>query len=202
MSTFDQRARVLTGQLWEEAMTSEVPPPFPLTDNEVEQMLHNIKQGTSLANEIVFVASSNVGYGEVEGNNDGPLIRAMGGKPGQEWCALFAGHCYERAHKRLGVTMPFQRSTGAKRLVKNLAAVGRFFTDPLEARPGDLVCWHRRTGLISWKGHVGIVEKVDPDGIIHTIEGNVGAFPAKVRRLSHDVRKERLYGFASLTKGK
>jgi hypothetical protein len=168
-----------------------------------------LKVYSSLSNTVVYVARKNIGYGEEGVNNSGLFIESMGGKPGHEWCALFARWCIKRAHEIKGLwapswldRMPGVPEVGAKRLTKAVGRVGRFFTDPLEARPGDLVCWHRRTGLISWKGHVGIVEKVDPDGIIHTIEGNVGAFPAKVKRLSHDVRKERLYGFASLTKGK
>lgn len=52
-----------------------------------------------------------------------------------------------------------------------------------------------RRGLT--KGHIGVVESVD-DGLVHTIEGNVGGYPAKVRRLVHDVRKERLVAIYGL----
>lgn len=159
-----------------------------------------------LRNRAVYVATMNLGYGEEDANNSGRLIDAMGGQPGGEWCALFVGHCWRRAYElehlvaRGRWTMRGTRpEVGAKALVKAAWAAGfRQFTDPLEALPGDLVCWHRRTGPISWKGHVGIVERVGADGLVHTIEGNVGAFPAKVRRLTHDVRRERFYGFAGL----
>lgn len=159
-----------------------------------------------LRSEVVRVARKNIGYGEVEGNNDGPLLRVIGGKPGHEWCALFAGYCYRRAYFNLwGSTdrddwtwrTEIQPVIGAKELVKAAWGAGALrFTDPHHARPGDLICWHRRTGPISWKGHVGIVEEIK-DGLVHTIEGNVGKFPAKVRRLVRDVQKDsRFYGFA------
>lgn len=41
---------------------------------------------------------------------------------------------------------------------------GRAFTDPSQAKPGDLL-------IMNSEGHIGIVTKVDSDGI-HTIEGN------------------------------
>ena len=159
-----------------------------------------------LRSDVVRIARGNLGYGEEEGNNDGPLLRAIGGQPGHEWCALFAGYCYRKALLILDapgfdpgwtVRRPGVPRIGAKELVKAAWGAGALrFTDPLIAKPGDLICWHRRTGPISWKGHVGIVEEVK-DGLVHTIEGNVGKFPAKVRRLVRDVQKdERFYGFA------
>jgi hypothetical protein len=154
--------------------------------------------------EVLRIAVGNLGYGEgpiagITRNNDGPLIREIGGRPGEEWCALFAGYCYRRAYANLGrdERWPFRRpgvlETGAKALVRAAWAAGALRLELADASFGDLVAWHR--GALGWKGHVAIVEKVE-DGIVHTIEGNVGRFPAKVRRLSHDVTKERLFGFA------
>ncbi len=159
-------------------------------------------QTMQLRYEVVRIARSNLGYGEREGNNDGPLIRLIGGKTGHEWCALFAGYCYRKAGENLGVDVSWcyrpdgTPRIGAKELIKAAWKAGaERFTDPYLARPGDLVCWHRRTGPISWKGHIGLVEEAS-NGLVDTIEGNVGPFPAKVKRLRHDVTKERFYGFA------
>lgn len=157
----------------------------------------------NLRSEVVRVARGNLGYGEEEANNDGPLMRAIGGQPGHEWCALFAGYCYRRASRNLGKELSWPMHVGAdrprigaKELIKAAWGAGaERFTDPHLAMFGDLICWHRRTGPISWKGHIGLVEEVR-DGLVHTIEGNVGKFPAKVKRLVHDVTKERFYGFA------
>lgn len=151
---------------------------------------------------VVHVARSNVGYGEQGSNNAGKFIHAIGGNNGDEWCALFAGYCYRRAHQILELDPPewaYRRKgvpeKGAKRLTRNLARVGRRFSDPAQARPGDLVCWSR--GRLGWQGHVGVV-LYERGGIITSIEGNVGRYPSKVRLFQHDVTKERLYMFASM----
>jgi hypothetical protein len=149
---------------------------------------------------VLWTAQKNLGFGEEGANNAGRFIHAIGGRDGQEWCALFAGYCYEKAFERYGEIHPewlYRRpgvpEPGAKRLVDALGKGGVRFKRPEDALPGDLVAWRR--GLT--KGHVAVVERVS-DGLVHTIEGNTGAFPAKVRRLVHDVSKERLYTFAGL----
>lgn len=166
----------------------------------------------AIRGHVVRVAKANLGYGETGANNSGRFIKALGGREGEEWCALFAGYCYRRAYKALiddnsevantpsyCYRRPGVLEVGAKALVKNLGKVGITFRDPLQAKPGDLICWNRRTGALSWQGHVGVVEMVSVGGIVHTIEGNVGKFPAIVRRLLHDVgRESNFYAFAGL----
>jgi hypothetical protein len=148
-----------------------------------------------LGNQIVKVAVRQIGYGETGSNNTGKFIKAIGGTQGEEWCAAFAGWCAEQAHKELDIVMPCKRSLGAKKMGRNIAEAGRKFKDVASVQPGDFVIWDR--GIAGWQGHIGIVEKV-VGGLIHTIEGNVGKFPAKVKRLIHDVSKERLAFFATL----
>jgi hypothetical protein len=147
--------------------------------------------------QIVKVAVRQIGYGEVGANNEGKFIKAIGGTQGEEWCAAFAGWCGEQAHKELELKLPCARSLGAKKMGKNIAGAGSKFMDPLLAKPGDFIVWHR--GTLGWQGHIGVVEKV-VDGLVHTIEGNVGKYPAKVKRLIHDVSKEKLAFFATLRK--
>jgi hypothetical protein len=93
-------------QLWERAPRV----PAPAMDGDAIRRL------------VVQHAVENIGYGEVGGNNQGPLIEALGGRQGMEWCALFAGWCYRRAYKDLGLEPPawlFRRpgvpEPGAKR---------------------------------------------------------------------------------------
>lgn len=149
----------------------------------------------------VTTAIGNLGYGEKEGNNDGPLLRAIGGRPGEEWCALLAGYCYRRSAVLGDLPKPAwcwrdKKMTflevSAKRLIDAMAKQpgAVIITNPALAMPGDLIAWHR--GLKPWLGHIGVIE-YHRDGLLHTIEGNVGAFPAKTKRLVHDVSKERLY---------
>lgn len=141
--------------------------------------------------KVVYVARKNIGYGETTANNKGPFIEAIGGKQGMEWCALLAGYCYRRAYQLLGEEPPpwlYRRpgvaEPGALRLWRGLLEAGER-TDMLDVESGDLVLWRRAGGH-----HIAVVEYFDADGMLHTIEGNVGRYPAKVRRLVHDVTKE------------
>lgn len=155
---------------------------------------------TELLANVVLVAKKNRGYGETTANNKGPFIEAIGGKQGMEWCALFAGHCYRRAYQMLGETPPawlYRRpgvaEPGAARLFNGLAKAGWRFDEPNEVTPGDIVLWRRKGGH-----HIAIITKQD-DGIVHTLEGNVGRYPARVKPLAHDVTKEpHFVGFAGL----
>lgn len=176
---------------------------------------------TQLRTLAVERAIANLGFGETEGNNRGRFIEEIGGKylseEDPDWCALFAGHCYRRAYAiaLLGkaALAPFDMprgwlyrtaptigrpdgvpEPGALRLVTGLGKVGCWFTDPTLAWPGDLVLWKRRGGH-----HVAIVEYFPVRGVIETIEGNVGHYPAVVQRMKHDVTKEPHFKrFASL----
>jgi len=151
-------------------------------------------------------AQLEVGRGESEGNNRGHNIRRYM-EPfadGSEWCAGLVSYCLDIASMKLGVGCPVDVRNksvkrGAKALTRALGRVGTLFTDPAKAMPGDLVCWNR--GLPgSWQGHVGIVVQLEGRSILTTIEGNTGSYPSLVRRLRHDITKERLYRFATVRK--
>jgi cell wall-associated NlpC family hydrolase len=121
-----------------------------------------------IRHQVVRIARANLGYDD-NGTNSGQFIRAMGGRDGQDWCALFAGYCYRRAYEELGLSPPVWAFTnypasrgklklqlGAKALTKGLGRAGRMFREEdMNPAPGDLVCWSR--GLLGWQGHVGIV---------------------------------------------
>lgn len=151
-----------------------------------------------LANGAVEIAIGEIGHGETEGNNRGEWIRCYcaPATDGHEWCAAFAGWCYEQASRRHAIPLPFKRSLGAKRLGKNVGAVGKLWTtnDASKARPGDLIVWHRGAAG-SWSGHVGIIERIYDEHTICVIEGNSGAV---VRRRHHSTKMERIAMFASV----
>jgi hypothetical protein len=147
------------------------------------------------------VAIKEIGNGEEGGNNSGQHVaRYKGivddGDPDDDgaWCASFISYCSGMAADDLGTDLPFKKSGGAKRLYKNIGNAGSFITNP---RPGDVVCWDRGDPG-SWQGHIGIVERVE-NGILYTVEGNVGRFPSTVQRFKHDLsRQTRLEGFARM----
>jgi len=149
------------------------------------------------------IACKQIGKGEEGGNNSGPFVEMLFGKTfdGDDdddgsWCAAFVSWCFEQAAEQLSITMPFKRSGGAKSLWKNIGNAGSF---PKNPEPGDVVCWDRgKPG--SWQGHIGFVERLE-GGILHTIEGNVGSYPSKVRRFMHDLSREtRIEGFGRVPK--
>lgn len=149
---------------------------------------------SSTAALAVEVALGLRGQGEEGGNNRGPFIRELGGRDGDLWCALFAGHCWREAHRRSNLEPPawtFRRPNvaepGARALVWAAAGAhaAESFKDPTKVLPGDLALWKRDGGH-----HVALVWHLKPGGVVKTIEGNVGAFPATVRDLAHDVRYE------------
>ena len=153
------------------------------------------------ASEVGFyalqAAIADLGCGESEGNNLGPDIERYrdavtskrDGKP-DSWCAYFVSWCLLEGSRRADQPTGFRLSGGAKRLCQRAIKAGaRHITSPECGLPGDLIVWWReqRTKLSTpGKGHIGIVESMD-GAIAHTIEGNKGRYPAKVRRIPHDL---------------
>ncbi len=166
-----------------------------------------VDQGTpsALAEQAVLVAVRELGNGEEHRNNAGEHLHRYRDfpygddykRPIGDWCAFAAGYWIETAAIELSVDMPFDRRFydrkrnrrmpvgSAKTLVKRAGKGGSFVEVP---RRGDLMSFDRgRAG--SPAGHVVIVETVDlQEEIIHTIEGNVGRFPAKVKRRQRNLQ--------------
>ncbi len=150
----------------------------------------------------LHVARSNIGFGEQGANNSGPFLHAIGGKDGENWCALFAGYGYRRTYELAGLLPPpwlYRPGTGrpepgALRLAKAVAAVkgdglrGVWLElDELDqALPGDLILLDRPGA----GHHIGMLRAPVEEGIARTIEGNVGHFPARVRELTRDVAND------------
>jgi hypothetical protein len=124
--------------------------------------------GTSAGQAMVNLARGEVGVSEQPpGSNDSPRIaqfrKATAGSGVGPWCAYFVSWAAREAGVPIGDS-------------------GQGF-----GRVDDVYAWAQRTGkaipngsgvkpqqgdLIVWDEHIGMVESVDPDGTIHTIEGN------------------------------
>ena len=151
---------------------------------------------------VLDVAISELGNGEEGGNNSGPHVAKYKGIPDDgdpdndgAWCASFISWCSIQAASKALRVLPYDVSHGAKRLFKNIVKGGGILVS--SPRPGDIVCWDRGTPG-SWQGHIGVVESVDDGGVIHTIEGNVGRYPSKVRRFMHYPGESKLEGFVRI----
>jgi hypothetical protein len=124
--------------------------------------------GTSAGLAALAAAKGEVGVAEQPpGSNDSPRIalfrQATAGSGVGPWCAYFVSWAARQAGAPLGDQ-------------------GQGF-----GRVDDVYAWAQRTGkaipngsgvtpqpgdLIVWDEHIGIVESVDADGSIHTVEGN------------------------------
>ena len=168
--------------------------PDTLASLEASEPCQNLLGLTALA-----IAIENIGKGEEASNNSGEFVEMLHGKiydgdldDDGAWCAAFISWCFSQACEKLNIEIPFQCSSGAKSLYRKIGSAGEFIDDP---SPGDVVCWDRGvTG--SWQGHIGIVEKCS-NGILYTIEGNVGRYPSVVSRFTHNLDLQpRLEGYA------
>jgi CHAP domain-containing protein len=123
--------------------------------------------GTSAGQAIVKIAEGEVGVAEQPpGSNDSPRIaqyrQATAGSGVGPWCAYFASWAARQAGVPIG---DHGQGFGAVASVWSWAQQAHKAL-PAGSRPaaGDLILWGSR--------HIGIVESVDPNGTIHTIEGN------------------------------
>ena len=117
----------------------------------------------------VAAAQAEVGVAEQPpGSNDGPRIAeyrtATAGSAVGPWCAYFTSWAASQAGVPLGEAGQGFGSVDA--LYGWAQRTGRAIPAGQGVAPsaGDLIVWGGR--------HIGIVESVDPDGSIHTIEGN------------------------------
>lgn len=115
---------------------------------------------------------------------------------GPAWCAAFASFCWRTAHRSLGVELPLKLNAQCSVLWEQAHETGRFIPPTETPSPGDIVF----LGSSSSPGHVGIVEKVDDDGIIYIIEGNAGENTDQLcrsRLIPGKPRYAKLMGFAT-----
>ena len=166
--------------------------PWPFTTVIEELQLARLKFPTDLpalvpdsstahaiADRAYVVATMEIGKGEHGGNNRGPDVARYCSPHGDGhlWCGGFFCWCYEEAARQLEVPMPFVKSLRAKTVGRNIAAIGRRFTDYRDAEPGDAMIIPRGAG----GNHIGMVARVGGH-VFSTIEGNHGATVCPVVR--------------------
>jgi uncharacterized protein (TIGR02594 family) len=135
---------------------------------------------SNTALKILSAARSQIGQGELYANNRGPAVqRYLQRKDALPWCAGFVSYCLQRS----GIS--FRYTLRAKDFLSYGSRVH-------SALPGDIVIFTRSGG-----GHVGIVEQVFKDYYI-SIEGNVGDYPARVKRIKHKYNEKSFLAFVRL----
>ncbi len=133
---------------------------------------------------------------EIGANNSGKWVKKyLNGivDPPANWCAAFVSYCFEQSGE-----MPFKYSLGARNIRNQLKKKGWTYEDvTVEPLPGDIVFWWRGRPK-GWQGHIGLVWMVE-NGILHTLEGNKGAFPARVNTFQYVLsRMPKVLGFAHI----
>jgi uncharacterized protein (TIGR02594 family) len=135
--------------------------------------------------DVLSIARLEIGHGEMFGNNRGFYVRQyLNGREGLPWCAGFVSYCA----KKSGLNIPYTL------LAKDFLRLGKKVNNP---QSGDLIVFSRKGG-----GHVGIVEKVTKDTIT-TIEGNLGEYPSKVKRVNYKKNHiKNFLGFVRLARAR
>ena len=136
---------------------------------------------------------------EIGANNSGRFVKkylnGLTGMPAN-WCAAFVSHCFDESGE-----MPFKYSLGARNIRNQLKKKDWTYEDvSVEPAPGDIVFWWRGRPK-GWQGHIGLVWKVE-NGILYTLEGNKGTFPARVNTFQYVLsRVPKILGFAQIPSG-
>lgn len=123
---------------------------------------------TKLGDGALQAARSQLGQSEEpKGSNRGPMVdrylAAVGLDPGYAWCAAFVYWCHEQAAAIAGTDNPVPKTGSVMKLYA--AGVGNRALTP---KSGDIFIMDYGKGT----GHTGIVELVNGNGTITTIEGN------------------------------
>ncbi len=121
--------------------------------------------GSTAGARALQVAETQIGQTEQPpGSNDGPAIATYrsaveGASPGAPWCAYFVSWAAAQAGAPIGDR---GQGLGSVAAITDWASrTGRLVSQP---EPGDLILFGTR--------HVGIVQAVNADGSLTTVEGN------------------------------
>lgn len=159
--------------------------------------------GSPIGRAALAVALAEYAAGAVEQiqDNDGPFVRKYQHNKQaldlQPWCASFVSWCLEQA---AGGVSPLGYDASARGLYNRLKDRGGIFAANAASppQPGDLIVWWREP-IGKGYGHVGFVHSYE-NGIVRTIEGNRGDFPAPVGTYTYVLgRIERLLGFGRVS---
>ncbi len=109
---------------------------------------------------------------------DGPAVATyrtavQGAEEGQPWCADFVSWAAAQAGKPLGDAG--QGLGSVSEITSWAQRTGRYLPAGTAPQPGDLILFGTE--------HVGLVESVNPDGSLTTIEGNYENAVTRVHRM-------------------
>ena len=142
-------------------------------------MNYNTIPTTAGNSNVLAAAETQVGASEYPpGSNDGPQIATYrtavaGAAAGEPWCAYFASWAAAQAGTPLGFN---GEGLGSVAQITSWAQqTGRYLPAGSVPQAGDLILFGDQ--------HVGIVESVNADGSINTVEGNYENAVTRVHRM-------------------
>ncbi len=151
---------------------------------------------SNVGSNIISAAKKYLGYNE----KDGSYKKFTGGK-NHAWCADFSSYVVKEAFRMAGKAIPsgFGSSSvngllaWAKQkgcFLKTAGISNKAGVIKNNVKAGDLVIFKE-----GGRSHVGIVESIDANGTIHTIEGNTSN---KVARRTYAANNRTITGFAQI----
>lgn len=117
--------------------------------------------------QVVEAAQSQAGYLKGEGDDIYTLkARELGYSAEKGWCGRFVWWCFYTTDN----TSAYYNGmfTGSPRKVMEWAEENDLFIEQSEAQPGDIIIKYYDED----SPHAGLIEKVDDDGTLHTLERN------------------------------
>lgn len=147
---------------------------------QLQSSLAAARASGPVGQRMVQLAQAELAKGVSEGNgdNDSPDIAryrtaTRGAAAGAPWCAYFVSYIAKQAGVPIG---PNGDGMGYVPAITSWAKqTGKFISPSSQVRAGDVI-------LFGGSGHIGIVERVNPDGSLTTIEGNHSDRVDRVRR--------------------
>jgi hypothetical protein len=134
--------------------------------------------GTGAGARALAAAETQLGVAEQPpGSNDGPQLATYrsavaGAQPGEPWCAYFASWAAAQGGQPLGASG--QGLGSVQEIADWASSTGRLLPAGSTPQPGDLILFGDR--------HVGLVESVNADGTLTTVEGNYANAVSRVTR--------------------
>jgi hypothetical protein len=123
----------------------------------------------TLQEKALEIAIAQIGVQEDPGHkNTGKQVEKylarVGLGPGYSWCMAFDYWCFDEAAQKMGRKNPLFKTGGVLEQWRQRKGEFRVVTP----QPGDIFIMDMGKG----QGHTGIVEKVNEEGTVDTVEGN------------------------------
>jgi len=128
--------------------------------------------------------------------------KSVGISKNAAWCYAFQYFCYNNVCNNLGIKNVLPKTGVANNFFNYVKKFGT--KKKYKAKAGDYIVWK---AVNSWNGHIGIVEKVNKNNTVTTIEGNTGLATVrtggmvakKVRSYTHPIGRLKVRGLIDLS---